>query len=225
MRGKYIMNSTVSQILIAVVITALLVGGGVWFSSQSSLNTANDKIEALSDNTASGGGMNIKLLPDQDTMEATVPMEEVFSFDRNHAICWVESNPIAFTMPTFGMGAVPIDQNGFFMSMVASSVDTYEISTNSDGSTQVEMTGTLGCNTEVFSSGTQFGDRAASEPATYRVLAVDNGIGGGRAGDTFAYTVFFDETTAPLNHAIFGPEFTFTGQMNAGEITVLDPNS
>ncbi len=218
------MNSAVQQTLIAVVVTALLVGGGVWFSLQGSLDTANEKIDVLSANTASGGGMNIKLLPDQETMEATVPMEEVFSFDRNHAICWVESNPIAFTMPTFAMGAVPIDENGFFMSMVASSVDTYEVSTNSDGSTQVEMSGTLGCNTEVFSGGTQFGDRAASEPATYRVVAVDNGIGGGQAGDTFAYTVFFDEATAPLNHAIFGPEFTFTGEMNAGEITIVDPS-
>ena len=69
------MNSAVQQTLIAVVVTALLVGGGVWFSLQGSLDTANEKIDVLSANTASGGGMNIKLLPDQETMEATVPMD------------------------------------------------------------------------------------------------------------------------------------------------------
>ena len=51
------------------------------------------------------------------------------------------------------------------------------------------------------------------EHATYRIEAVDGGVGGGPAGDSFAFTVFFDPDEAPLNHDIFGPEFTFTGAM------------
>ena len=57
------------------------------------------------------------------------------------------------------------------------------------------------------------------------VTAIDGGIGGGDAGDWFEYTVFFDEELAPLNYAIFGPEFTFTGQMISGEVTIVDPNA
>ena len=70
--------------------------------------------------------------------------------------------------------------------------------------------------------GQVFGDRMASEPASFRVTAVDGGMGGGGAGDSFEFTTFFDETQAPLNFNIFGPEFTFTGTMTSGEITVKD---
>ena len=51
----------------------------------------------------------------------------------------------------------------------------------------------------------------------------DAGIGGGKAGDTFAFTAFFDPVKAPVNHGIFGPKFTFTGKMVEGEITIVDP--
>ncbi len=43
---------------------------------------------------------------------------------------------------------------------------------------------------------------------------------GEQAGDTFASTVFFDPKEAPVNYSIFGPKFTFTGQMVEGEITI-----
>jgi hypothetical protein len=69
------------------------------------------------------------------------------------------------------------------------------------------------------------GSRTEVEHATYRIEAVDGGIGGGPAGDRFAFTVFFDPEEAPVNHAVFGPEFTFTGEMVAGEITIVDPNA
>jgi hypothetical protein len=85
------------------------------------------------------------------------------------------------------------------------------------------MTGGLDCFTEVGQAEVTFGDRSASEHATFRITAVDKGLGGGKAGDNFAFTVFFDEKDAPLNHAIFGPEFTFTGEMIAGEVTITDP--
>ena len=45
------------------------------------------------------------------------------------------------------------------------------------------------------------GSRTAAEHATYRIEAVDGGIGGGETGDTFAFTVFFEPEDAPVNFA------------------------
>ena len=179
----------------------------------------------LSYNTASGGGVNLKRMPHPETGEATAEMPEVFSFDRNHAICRVDTNPVAFVMPTHSMGEVTIEANRFFMGMSSTSIDSYEVSTLGDGSRQVVMRGGLDCVTEVGVAELVFGDRNVAEHATYRVTAVDGGVGGGSAGDKFEYTVFFDENEAPLNYAIFGPEFTFTGQMIDGEVTIVDPNA
>ena len=67
------------------------------------------------------------------------------------------------------------------------------------------------------------GVREATEPATFEIAAVDGGPGGGAAGDSFAFTVFFDPEQAPVNHAIFGPQATFTGEMVAGEVSVAVP--
>ena len=48
-------------------------------------------------------------------------------------------------------------------------------------------------------------------------------VGGGDAGDIFAFSVVFDPETPPVNHAIFGPEATPTGQMVVGEVTITVP--
>ena len=180
-------------------------------------------VSVLSYNTASGGGVNLKLMPDPETGEATVPLPEVFSFDRNHAFCRVDTNPQAFVMPTFGMGEVLIEPFSFYMAMDVTAVEQWEIDTIDETSKRVVLRGGLDCATEVGQAESKLGDRGASEHATYRIEAVDGGIGGGAAGDSFAFTVFFDPEEAPLNHTIFGPEFTFTGEMVSGEITIVDP--
>ncbi|MBI4279960.1 MAG: hypothetical protein HY660_16025, partial [Armatimonadetes bacterium] len=77
--------------------------------------------------------------------------------------------------------------------------------------------------TEVGQAKTTIGSRTAAEHATYMIEAIDGGIGGGRAGDAFAFTAFFDPKEAPVNYSIFGPKFTFTGKMVEGEITIVDP--
>lgn len=216
--------------VIAALVLAIVAAGATYINQQGAITDLEDSnaelassVTSLSYNTASGGGVNLKMMPDPITGEATVPMEEVFSFDRNHAICRVDTNPLAFTMPTFAMGDVTIEPNQFFMSMVATSIEQYTVTTNSDGSRSVEMRGGLDCSTEVGQAEVRIGDRNASEHATYRITAIDAGIGGGEAGDSFAFTVFFNEEDAPVNYAIFGPEFTFTGQMTLGEITIVDP--
>lgn len=181
------------------------------------------KINALSYNVASGGGVNRKLMPDPITGKATVALDEAFSFDRNHAMCRVDTNPQAFKMPTYAMGEVVIDAHKFYMAMATTTVEQFLVSTSADGKRKVVMRGGLSCATEVGQAKTTFGSRSASEHATYEIEAIDGGVGGGRAGDSFAFTVFFEPKEAPLNHAIFGPRFTFTGELVEGEVTITDP--
>jgi hypothetical protein len=83
--------------------------------------------------------------------------------------------------------------------------------------------GVLDCHTYVGTASVTVGSREAAEPATFEIEAVDAGRGGGKAGDSFAFTVFFNPKAPPVNHAIFGPGFTFTGDMVAGEITIAPP--
>src|SRR2546425_1506933 len=199
----------------------------VWRSSVAALEQKIALLEArvrrLSYNTASGGGVNVKMMPDPVTGQPTVPLEEVFSFDRNHAICRVDTNPRAFKMSTYKLGDVVIQPNAFFMAMAATTVDQFAVSTRPDGKRVVKMRGGLGCSTEVGQGNVKLGSRTAVEDATFEIEAVDGGIGGGKVGDSFAYTAFFDQTAAPVNFSVFGPKATFTGAMVQGEITIVDP--
>ena len=184
-----------------------------------------EKVRVLSYNVASGGGVNVKTMPHPETGQPTVPLAEVFSFDRNHALCRVETNPEAFTMPTYARGEVAVAPHAFFMAMEATTVDQFEVTTNPDGTRTAVLRGGLSCATEVGLATVTIGSRTVAEHATYRIEATDGGIGGGAAGDRFAFTVFFDPEEAPINHDLFGPEFTFTGDLVSGEITIVDPRA
>ena len=215
-----------SLVIAVVVLAAASWAAGAGMARISSLEkdvrTLQDRVRRLSYNTASGGGVNLKMMPDTKTGAPTVPLEEVFSFDRNHALCRVDSNPQAFTLPSYTRGNLVVEPHRFFMSMAATSVDQYEVSTRADGKRQVRMRGGLSCATEIGQATVTLGSRTAAEHATYLIEAVDGGIGGGRAGDSFAFTVFFDPREAPVNYGLFGPKFTFTGRMIEGEITIVD---
>jgi hypothetical protein len=191
----------------------------------STVAELEEKVRVLSFNTASGGGVNLKLMPHPETMEPTVELPEVFSFDRTYAFCRVDTNPEAFVMPTFAMGEVLVEPNTFYMAMEATVIDQFEITTNADGSRTAVLVGGLSCKTEVAQTTVTIGSRTEGEHATYRIEAVDAGVGGGAVGDRFAFTVFFDEAEAPVNYGMFGPEFTFTGTMTLGEINIIDPNA
>ena len=203
-------------------------GAGVTYAAQLAaqdreLAELRRKVATLSYNVASGGGVNRKMMPDPVSGRPTVPLDEAFTFDRNHAQCRVDTNPQAFKMPTFAMGEVQVEPNRFFMAMASTTIEQFLVTTASDGKRRVTMRGGLSCATEVGQAQTTLGSRTAAEHATYEIEAVDGGIGGGTAGDSFAFTVFFDAREAPLNHAIFGPKFTFTGEMVEGEVTIVDP--
>lgn len=196
-------------------------------SSLAAVKTKVESLEAelsrISLKFASGGGVNLKLMPHPETKKPTVPMNEVFSFDANHAFCRVDTNKEAFIMPTYEMGDVLIEENEFFMAMSTTSMDEFKLSKDSNGNNKVTITGGLDCLTEVAKATMTLGSREIAEFAEYKIEATDAGLGGGEAGDTFEFTVYFDKSTAPVNYAIFGPEFTFTGEMIDGEITIPEP--
>jgi hypothetical protein len=172
--------------------------------------------------TASGGGVNLKLMPDVEGAP-TVPLRESFNFDAHYAQCIIEDNPDAFSMETYSMGKVVIEPHSFFMAMYAHEVSLVSIRDLGDGRRVAKLTGDLGCLTEAGTASGRVGSREAEEPALFEIEATDGGHGGGAARDTFVFTVFFDPERAPLNHGIFGPNPAFTGEMIAGEITIAAP--
>ena len=213
-----------------VAATFLVVAAYIAFAERQQLTVLDqrtaalqDKIRRLSYSTASGGGINVKFMPDPATGKPTVPMEEQFSFDRNHAICRVADNARAFKMATYQLGEVIVPPHAFFMDMQTATVDKYDVTTLADGKRKVTMQGGLSCATEIGQTTVTLGSRTAKEHATYLIEAIDAGRGGGQAGSSFAFTVFFDPKDAPLNYKIFGPKATFTGKMIEGEITIVDP--
>jgi len=172
--------------------------------------------------TASGGGVNLKLMPDVEGAPS-VPLRESFMFDARYAQCIIEDNPEPFSMETYSMGKVVIDAHSFFMGMYANEITLVSIRDLGDGRRVAKLTGALGCATEAGTASGRVGSREAEEPAFFEIEATDGGHGGGAARDTFVFTVFFDPDRAPLNHAIFGPNPAFTGEMIAGEITIAAP--
>jgi hypothetical protein len=146
-----------------------------------------------------------------------------FSFDAYYAQCIIEDNPEPFAMDTSSMGKVVIEAHSFFMAMYANEVSLVSIRDLGDGRRVATLTGDLGCLTEAGTASGRVGSREAEEPAFFEIAATDGGHGGGAARDAFVFTVFFDPERAPLNHAIFGPNPAFTGEMVAGEITIAAP--
>lgn len=172
--------------------------------------------------TASGGGVNVKLMPAPDG-DTQVPLRESFSFDVHYAQCIVEDNPDAFAMDTHEMGRVVIEPHHFFMAMYSNQISLASVGMNAQGQRVARLVGDLGCATEAGTASVTVGSREVLEPAAFEIAAVDGGPGGGGAGDSFAFTVFFDPAESSINHAIFGPQVTFTGDLVAGEVTIGAP--
>jgi len=87
------------------------------------------------------------------------------------------------------------------------------------------LEGRLSCATYAGTASVAVGSREAAEHARFRIEATDGGFGPTAPPDRFAFIVFFDSDEAPVNHAIFGPEVTFTGEMIAGKITIGPPST
>jgi hypothetical protein len=172
--------------------------------------------------SASGAGVNVKNMPSPDRA-AMVPLRESFGFDPHYAQCIIEDNPAAFLMETFAMGNVVVEPHAFFMAMYSNEVRVASLGRGPTGALEVRLTGQLSCHTYAATATVEVGSRTATEPALFEIVARDGGPGGGAAGDTFAFTVFFTPDLAPVNHAIFGPNPTFTGDMVAGEVTIGPP--
>ncbi len=165
---------------------------------------------------AYGGGTNIKYMPNPSNGQPTIPLEEVWHFDRNLAFCRVDNNPEAFAMDTYKMGKVVVDANSFSMVMVSKTVHISDFSVNQEGAAKLKLNGNLACATAASVANTKMGGRDAKEPAPFEITAIDDE----KAGNSFAFTVFFQKDEAPLNYAIFGPKPTFTGKMQTGRVTI-----
>jgi hypothetical protein len=172
--------------------------------------------------TASGAGVNLKLMPDE-AGNPTVPLREPFAFDAHYAQCVVEDNSARFAMDTFGMGRVVIEPHRFFMAMYAEQIALSGVRHEADGALTATLEGRLSCATYAGTASVEVGSREAAEHARFRIEATDGGFGPEAPPDRFAFTVFFDPAEAPVNHAIFGPEATFTGELVAGKITIGPP--
>jgi len=168
---------------------------------------------------ATGTGVNLKMMLDRDG-EPTVPLRELFGFDPYYAQCVIEDNPSVFAMDTFGMGRVVVEPHTFFMAMYAHEISLVSIGDARNGARVAKLTGDLGCLTEVGTASGRVGSREVEEPAFFEIEAVDGGHGGGAAGDRFSFVVYFDPKQSPVNHGIFGPNPTFTGELVAGEVTI-----
>jgi hypothetical protein len=174
--------------------------------------------------TASGAGVNLKLMPDE-AGNPTVPLREPFAFDTHYAQCVVEDNPARFAMDTYEMGRVVIEPHQFFMAMYADQIALTGIRREDNGSLTATLEGRLSCATYAGTASVEVGSREAAEHARFRIEATDGGFGPTAPPDRFAFIVYFDSDEAPVNHAIFGPEVTFTGEMIAGKITIGPPST
>jgi hypothetical protein len=202
----------------SAILRILATVGGVGLIGISRVDAQTEQV------TVSGGGINVKQMPAVEG-NGTVALRESFSFDAHYAQCIVEDNPDAFAMDTHDMGRVAIPQHSFFMAMYSTEMGLVSIKRRDDGKRVANLSGQLGCATEAGTGDITVGSRDASEPAFFEIEAVDGGHGGAAAGDTFAFTVYFDPAQAPVNHSIFGPKAIFTGQMLAGEITIDTPTT
>jgi hypothetical protein len=173
-------------------------------------------LKSLEAYVAYGGGTNIKPMPDPATGKPTVQLEEVWHFDLDRAFCRVDNNPQAFAMDTYKMGRVVVDANSFSMVMVTMDVQIPEFSVTPEGTTKLRMTGDVSCSTVASVANVKVGGRDVIEPAPFEIIAVHDE----KAGDSFAFTAFFQPHTAPMNYAIFSPKATFTGKMQTGGLTI-----
>ena len=170
----------------------------------------------------SGGGVNVKLMPSPDG-GAMVPLRESFGFDAHYAQCIIEDNPAAFAMDTFSMGRVVIEAHQFFMAMYSNEMSVVSIKRGEGGKRVAKLAGQLGCATYAGTGSVSLGSREATEPAFFEIEAVDGGHGSGRRRRHLRVHRVLRPEQAPLNHGIFGPKPTFTGEMVAGEVTVAAP--
>ncbi len=135
-----------------------LLGGGatVGFLGRSAILPPSSIVNNY---VAYGGGSNIKYMPDPSTGQPTVPLEELFYFDLNHAFCRVDNNPQSFAMDTYSMGHVTVEANSFYMLMLAEQVDVSSFTPNQRGAAKLEFTGTITCDTTATVANTKFGGR------------------------------------------------------------------
>lgn len=166
---------------------------------------------------AFGGGSNLKYMPDPETGNPTVQLEELFYFDLAHAFCRVDNNPQSFAIDTYKMGRVVVEANSFYMLMLAERVTVSNFNVSPSGAAKLDLTGEITCDTAATMASTRVGGRDIKERAPYTITAQHDP----NSGDSFAFKAFFQPDQAPVNYSIFGPDSNFTGQLNTGAVTIV----
>ena len=125
-------------------------------------------------------------------------------------------------METYSMGKVVIERHSFFMGMYANEVTLVSIRDAGNGTRVAKLTGALGCATEAARRRGAWGrERRRSRPSS--ILRPPMAVMGAGQRATASPSRSSSTRQGAAEHAIFGPNPTFTGEMIAGEITIDAP--
>ncbi len=195
----------------ALGITAITgVGVGYLGRTPEAGNLSVEKLVLEHKPAAFGGGLSL-LGPFKGSNGGQVFLRSIFTYGPQFVICTVETNLDAFIFPTATLGEVPLDPNTFSMYMGNSAIDKTEYQ-GEGAQMSLTLSGHLDCHTEAITASGKFGGRDIAEPADFEATA--------SGGKDFSITVFFDKDKAPVNSAIFGPKFTFKGNITDGSTVV-----
>jgi len=155
-------------------------------------------------------GLGVELIENMRSTDG-VPFQIVsnFAFDESHFHCAVVSNDGEFIMPTHALGNVKVDKQTFAMSVDSTYVES--VKKMEDGT--IQMLGTA-------ISSTRVNGKYEEAIVPFKVLARDGGRG--HKEDSLELTVFYNEDSAPLQFAVFGPEPRFGHGIISGDIRYFE---
>ena len=141
-------------------------------------------------------------------------------FDETMVYCKVTTNFEPFIFPTFGMGPVELEAHSFFMDMQSTRIDRLDIVDGPDGQPRAFYEGVMRSITRARVGETMFEFDEVEIP--YGCVADDDPLGTpaevGISKNFFSMVGYFDP--AGGHHVLFGPEFTFAGNLTSGNIVI-----
>ena len=141
-------------------------------------------------------------------------------FDETMVYCKVTTNFEPFIFPTHGLGPVTVEAHAFFMDMQSTRIDRLDIMDGPDGQPQAIYAGVMRSITRARVGETMY--EFDEKEIRYGCVADDDPLGTpaevGISKNYFSMTGYFDP--AGGHHVLFGPEFTFAGNLTSGNIVI-----
>ena len=141
-------------------------------------------------------------------------------FDETMVYCKVTTNFDPLIFPTHELGEVRLAAHEFFMDMQSTRIDSLEVRDGPDGQPQAIYRGAMRSITRVFSGANLMKFDEAEIP--YDCEADDDGLGTPAevaiSKNHFSMTGHFSPGGG--HHALFGPVFTFEGDLTSGNIVI-----